>query len=262
LKGIKMAVKKNEDEKVKAQALKLCESVDTIKVVDHVGYEKASDFLGLLKENRKVIVQHFKDMKANAHKTWKSIVAKENEYTAPIDAVESKVKKLMIVFVNEQNEIKRLAEQKALKEAQAKEQKERERLAKVAQKARDKADELLKQGNEDKAQALIEKAEEAEEKKEEVYSEPVAVANSVSKTTKTGSTTTSTSKKLEITLPEAEGEIKAFCKAVAEGTIPTNCIKFSLKEITSWAKAWNKTGRVCGLVIRETSGIIINKRKS
>lgn len=231
------------EDQIKETALTLCESASNVVVQDQGGYEKASMFLKAIKDGKKIIVDFFAPMKEATNKAHKSVCEKEKNELTPINNAEKRVKSLMIDYVNEQEKLRREEERRANAIAEKEAEKERLKLEKQAEKA-------LNKGNTEKAEEKLEQAE-------NVYVEPVAVAPTVSKTTRLDSGTVSTRKDVEVILPESEQGIKELCRAIADGNVPVTCVKFSPGRLKVWAKDWKKVGKVFGLTIKETSGIIV-----
>lgn len=118
-------------------------------------YSAATKAVQAIKAERKKIVGFFAESKANAHATWKSIVAQEKSFTSQLDAVESKIKKLMSSFVMEQNRIRQAEQNRLRLEAEAKAKKEQERLLAEAKEAEES-------GDTEKAEEVLLKAFETE----------------------------------------------------------------------------------------------------
>lgn len=147
-----------EDNKSKALA---------IKVTNDIELHEASDFLTGIKKTMREVEDFFNPMVEAAHKAHKEVCDKRNLFLKPLKDCEAFIKGRMGQYQIEQDRKRREAQEKAEAEAREKEQREREKLLKKAQEEEAK-------GNADKAEALLEKAE-------EVYVAPKPVEVAVSR---------------------------------------------------------------------------------
>lgn len=129
-----------------------------LPIRSHEQYVEVANGLKAVKDFQQEVTEFFKDMKDRAHKTWKSIVAKEKETLALPNEWERECKSALAAWDTEQERL-RLEEQRRLEAAARKEEEER-RMAEAAALEQ----EALEEGDESKlaeAQQLIEEPVEA-----------------------------------------------------------------------------------------------------
>jgi len=130
-----------EIETIKQQVNPVLVQERSIAVTSAEGYGLAAEFLKEVKAAQKKVIGFFgprsdKDIgiKAKAHEAWKSIVALEKSFLDPLKNAETSVKQKMLGYQRQENR-KAAAEQARLQaEADARAEKERERLLKEAAK--------------------------------------------------------------------------------------------------------------------------------
>ena len=105
-----------------------------------------------VKERRCAIVAFFADTKQKAHAAWKAIVSQESSFTDKLDAVESSVKRAVLVFDRAQEQQRSEEQGRLQKTANEAAQRERDRLAKEAERLKTPA---LKQERLAMAQAVV-----------------------------------------------------------------------------------------------------------
>ena len=105
-----------------------------------------------VKERRCGIVAFFADTKQKAHTAWKAIVSQESSFTDTLDAVESSVKRAVLVFDRAQEQQRSEEQGRLQKAANEAAQRERDRLAKEAERLKTPA---LKQERLAMAQAVV-----------------------------------------------------------------------------------------------------------
>jgi len=229
------------ENQLKGQAVSLRESAQSIAVTDEKSYLFAGQFAKDIKDCKSKILDYFKPLKEAAHKAHKTITQREAEEIKPLDEADTIVRKGISDYLNEQERIRKETQRKAEAEAAEAARIEQEKILKQAVKAEEK-------GNTEKAESLIEKAE-------NIYFQPVIIPSIIQKTTKleTGGGIT---RKTEIEV-EIYNEIN-FLKAITVGKVPLAAIEFKLGVIKSWVKTMKiKHGEIPGLLIKETSGVSI-----
>lgn len=172
-------------------------------------YQLVSENIIKAKDARKMVVDHFKDMKTKAHEAWKTICGKEKEYLDPIDDFIKAENKKVSVYLTEQDRIKREAQRKADEERQKQEQAEREKLLARAEKAAAK-------GKEEKAAELAQAAE-------EVYVAPTIVESEVEQTTRTDVGTASQMRDINVTITDPF----KILQAVVDKKLPVGIVTIS-----------------------------------
>lgn len=206
-------------EKYKAEADNLSAIAASIIVVDQNSYLSAGEFGKSLKLLRNKITDYFKPLKEAAHKAHKAITQKEAEELSPIDDADDIVRQAVTAYLNEQARLQRVEQARLDAEAKKAADAERERLLKQAVKADEK-------GNAEKAEALIEKAE-------QVYVEPVFALPTVAKTVKTTAGNMTAVKDIKVTVIDK----KAFAAAIGAGLIPITCFEEKAGVLKSWVKS-------------------------
>lgn len=225
-----------EERELEQQALTLKDQALAVRVVDQATYGKAGEFAKDLRTMKKNILDFFGPIKKSAHETWKSICAKENEAVKPIDEADAHVRKAMNAYINEQERLRR--EEQARLEAI-----ERER-------ARKEQEALLKKAAEAEAKGKVEKAEELLERAEDVYEKPVHV-EPVAAPVHTNTATVGAQKDLHVEVTD----LKAFiAELVAQNS---NAFDALLTVKASALKAWAKTNG-----IKKFKGLHIEERLS
>ena len=92
------------------------EKANKIVIANNEDYIAASEFIKEVKAQQKVIIEHFADMKLQAHNAHKAICDKEAQYLKPLKAVETEIKNLMGKYLTEQEKLKLEAEKRLREE--------------------------------------------------------------------------------------------------------------------------------------------------
>ena len=124
-----------------------------ISTQDH--YEKANEFLRAVKGLQKEIHSTFDPIVEAAHRTHKEATSKRKEHLDPVIGAEGIVKDKMIAYSDEQERLRQEEQRKIDAKARIEEEKKRKELEERAKK-------WAAKGNEVKAEALQEQAEEIE----------------------------------------------------------------------------------------------------
>lgn len=138
---------------VKAEVTGLVQVAEKYIVKTQGQLESAGQELLRIKNIRKQVDELFDPVIKQAHKAHKEAVASKKKLTDPLDQAERKVKGAISTYTLEQERIARAEQDRLRQEAEEKARKERERIEAQALKA-------MSQGKEEKAEALLERAEE------------------------------------------------------------------------------------------------------
>lgn len=203
---------------LKQKAMTLVAAAKELQVTDQTSMEMANDFVIKTRTGKKGVVGFFKDMKQNAHTAWKTICNKEKGITDVFDQADAIASKKVIVYRNEERRKAEEAQRKADQERLNREQKERDKLLKQAEKAEAK-------GNTEKAELLADQAAEVHE--------PAAVAEpAVKKTEVSGAGTVSGIEDWDVQILST----MAVIQAVAAGDLPEHVVSVSVPQVKKYAK--------------------------
>lgn len=139
-------------EVVKEQVTGLVQVAQTYSVKTQEHLDLAGQELVRIKTVRKQVDELFDPVIKQAHKAHKEAVASKKKLTDPLDTAEKQIKSAIGQYTLEQERKAHEEQEKLRIAAEEKARKERERLEAQAMKAIDK-------GNEEKAEALLERAE-------------------------------------------------------------------------------------------------------
>lgn len=219
----------------------LIAEIRSMQVTTPDEYILAGEYLSKIKEKIKAIRVYFKGNVDKAKASYESAKKLRDDALLPYEQADEHLRMIGEKYINLQECIRKEAEAKAQREAEAKAKAERERIIAQAEKA-------IEKGNDGKAEALLEKAE-------QVYATPVFVAPVVEKTVKFeggGSATQSKDIVIEIT------DMTLLIKACADGKVPVTVFAVKQQVLKSWVKAAGiKNGRVPGLIIKDNIGMRI-----
>lgn len=187
-------------------AVSLKDQATAMKVVDVAGYTAAGELGKSLKELEKKVVYYFKPLKETAFAAHKAITAKESEELKPIKEAVQILRDSMNAYRREQERIRQEEERKARLAAEEDARKEREKLEAQALKA-------IEKGKEEKAEDLLERAE-------NVYVAPVTVAPTVAKTVQTSAGNITQAVETRITVTDLKAFISELVKS-NPGALPS-----------------------------------------
>lgn len=139
-------------EVVKAEVTGLAQVAQTYTVKTQQQLDSAGQELVRIKTVRKQVDDLFDPIVKQAHAAHKEAVASKKKLTDPLDSAERQIKLAISQYAIEQERKAREEQARIRAEAEERARKERERLEAQALKA-------IEQGKEEKAEALIEKAE-------------------------------------------------------------------------------------------------------
>lgn len=184
----------------------------------------AQEVLKGIKAKQKRVIEFFEPMKSQAHQAWKQVCASEGEVLKPLQAAESVLKTKVITYTQEEERRRLEAARKAEAERLEKERREREKLEAQAAKA-------AAEGRTEKAEALLEKAENVTVlPKVEIQPEIKAEGTAIRKVWKG-----------EVT------DLAVLIKAITEGKAPITLIQANQVAVNNFAKAMKGAVEVPGL---------------
>jgi hypothetical protein len=192
--------------------------VAAIVVQDKASYELAGNMIFQLDTFKKQIEEYWFDPVQKALQAHKALVAKRDEMLNPIKARRTILTQKMSVWSTEDDRKRRIEQARLDAERRAAEEKERARLAKLAEKAEAK-------GQEEKAEALREKAE-------DVFIPQAIVQPEVEKSVKTDSGTITQTKDIVI---EITDELEVI-KAIASELLPIGIVTISNSKLKAAVK--------------------------
>ena len=202
-----------DEKELKQELMVLEQETKSLRITDKASFEIGSEITIKLKDKRKMIVDYWKTPKDMAFQAHKEITRKEKEMLDPIDDKLKFLSREATAFLTEQERVRREEQRRVDEARRAAEQKERERLAKLAEKAEAK-------GQDEKADALREKID-------EVFIAPVVVVPEVEKTSRLESGTVSQRKETVVTIT-SELEI---IKCIASGRLPIGIITINQSKL-------------------------------
>ena len=121
-------------DEIEKRTLSFVERAKAVEITDQVTYNVAVRCLDVATRLEKEIVDHHKDMKADAHKTWKTICSAEKKLLDPVLEAKAVVRKSIATWDEEQERIRREEERKALDAHREEEERLRQELASQAAK--------------------------------------------------------------------------------------------------------------------------------
>lgn len=228
----------SQETEIEMKTLTLYEKATTLVIRDQESYTAAGEVGKALKTLEKEIIDYFEPLRVNAKAAYDSVLEKKNSELGPVKEAMDAVRKIMNDYIQEQERIRQEQERKARAEAEEAARKEKERLERQALAAMEK-------GKEEKAESLMEKAE-------NVYAAPVTVAPVVAKTVATSNGNIVQAKELKITVVNQA----AFLKALLEnnpGAVAA-IIKIGDGPLKSFIKS-NGFDKYPGLIIEQTVGV-------
>ncbi len=239
----------NKLEIIETQTNNFLDDLTTFKIIDKESFDNAALHLETIGSMRKIITAYWAPLKQSAFDTKKAasealrnVKDKEEECLLRSEKADAHIRKLRLTFKTEQDEIDKVAKEKAEVEAERAAKKEADKLLKKADKAPDTATE----------EKLIEKAD-------EVKVAPTFVPKTIKKSERTESGT------LNTFVPVVEIEvhdIKSICEMIGRGELPVNCVTVSEAKIKAWAKAFDKpAGMYDGFNLSMTEKERITSRK-
>lgn len=206
---------------LKQETTGLMQIVEQTKITTVAEYNSADKLFQGIKALQKKITDYFEPLRAAAYKTYTEINDRKKAELKPVDAAYSKLGGMMAIWRMEQERIRQEAQRKADAEAAERQRKEQEKLLARAQKA--------------EAAGKTEKAAELAEQAASHFVPANLVPETVAKTTKTESGSTTWIPDLEVTL-NLDCEIEV-AKAIVEGKLPATVIEVLPGKVKKWAVA-------------------------
>ncbi len=238
----------NEIEVVRQEVLPIPAQAKMIVVKDQVSLGKANDFFLVIRALKKKIAEVFdpmeeaaKEAKRKADDSRKTIVAQREKIEAPLKEGEAYLSSQIIDYKREQDRI-RAEEQEILRQKAIKEEMERRKAEEEARMTQAAALEAV--GAKEEAEALVAETIEEIEKPIEVYVPPPATP----RIDLTGASI-KTYWSAEIT------DLKALCRAVAEGKAPVGCVEPNMTVLNAQARALKKEMNIPGVRPVSTSSM-------
>lgn len=224
------------EKELESSALTLKEQAASMVINDLTSFASAGELGKNIKELRAKIVEYFKPIKEAAHQAHKAITAKESSELKPVDEAIAILRDTMNAFTREQERIRQEEERKRQKEEEEKAEKERQKLLAQAIKAEEK-------GKDEKAEELLEQAE-------NIYVAPVTVAPTIAKTvaTASGNVTQAVDYIISVT------DIKAFIAALVAKNIAPTMLEVKQAPLKAWVKA-NGLDQFPGISINKTTSV-------
>lgn len=145
---------RTSEAELEREILPIVKRVDALAIIKtNEQYIEASEFLKVIGKAKKRIAEYWKPMIEKAHALHKELCQKRKVFDDQVDLAERACKNAITAYDTVQERIRQEAERKAQERARIEEEKRRKVLEERAAKAKEK-------GDEDKAEKLIEQAEE------------------------------------------------------------------------------------------------------
>lgn len=130
---------------LETKALDIASQAKTLVIRDPLTFQKAGDFLRLIKGMSQEVASFFEPLKKKAHEAHKALTTAEKEKLAPLVDAETHLKRGMAAWQEEEEKRRREEERRLQEEARKKAEEERLALAVQAEESGDvaSAEELL-----------------------------------------------------------------------------------------------------------------------
>lgn len=232
------------DESELKQEIQTIDARGSALVIDSADkYVEAGSMVIALDELIKRINTYWEEPIKKAYETHRALTAKRGEMLKPVEGRRANLKSLISRYLTAQ-ENKRKEEQRKADEARRKaEEAEREKLLARAAKADER-------GNQEKAEALLNQAE-------DVYIPPVIVAAEIEKTTRTDAGTITEKRDIQIRITDT----KSVLKAVIDGIIPPTVININETKLKQFIKI-SGIEKLAGVEITEIMLAQFRKREA
>ncbi len=239
----------NALERIETGVNNFLDDLTSFKITNKEDFDVAALHLETITSMKKIITAYWEpliksafDTKKSASEALRNVKDKQEECLARSGKADVHIRKLRLTFKTEQDEIDRIAKEKAEALAEKEAKKEADKLLKKAEKTADPVNE----------ERLIEKAD-------EVKVTPTFVPKTIKKSERTASGT------LNTFIPVVEVEIhdiKSICGMIFREELPVNCVTVSEAKIKAWAKAFDKpAGMYDGFNVSKTEKERITSRK-
>ncbi len=214
---------------VETKALSVIDQAKDVVVTDAATYTSAGILWKSIGEMIKEVKETFDPICEAAHQAHKKATEKRAKYLDPLTAAQKSVKQLMSAYDLEQERI-RQAEQRRLEEEARKAEEERRLQEAIEAEEEAKRNGATVEEAAQEAQAIIE---------EPVYVPPVVLPKATPKLQ--GGPVYREVWSAQVT------DIKALCKAVAEGRASTECVMANMPVLNKMATALKNTMNVPGV---------------
>lgn len=221
-----------KEKEIKQEIVQAQSKVDVIKIQSPEDVGIAGSIVIDLENLAKRIQNYWDEPIKKAHEAHKSLTKKRAEMLRPVEEKKNILRRKISAYLTEQDRIRREKQRKLDEERELKEQKERDKLQKAAEKAKEK-------GNYEKADDLIEQAE-------NVNIIPTIIEPSVKKTTRLETGTMSSKKDLQIRIED----IKKVLSAVVSGILPVSVVQINETKLKQAIKL-NGITKLDGCVIED-----------
>lgn len=196
----------------------MAREADELAITSELTYRAATSFLLGVKDLQKEILEFFSPLKSRAHAAWKGLCAAETAKVSPLLDVERTIKHRMLGYETEQRRI--AAEKEAILRAEARKIEEDARLKEAMR--------LESQGHKREAERVIEAP---------IFTPPIKVAPP-------------TPQVQGISFRETWGcevdDLRALCRAIADGSVPTSYVTASMPALNQRARADKESFAVPG----------------
>lgn len=230
----------NQESEIENETLSLYEKSTSLVVRDQDTYTQAGELGKGIKALIAKITEYHEPLRLAAKATYDAVLKRKNDDLAPCSEALEIVRGNMNKYAQEQERIRQEEERKARAIAEENARKEREKLEAQALSA-------MQKGKDEKAESLMEKAE-------NVYVAPVTTASTLDKTIRTDSGTISQAKEIKVTVVD----MVAFLKALIENNpgAVASIVKIGDGPLKSFVKT-NGIDKYAGLRVERTVGVRI-----
>jgi hypothetical protein len=199
------------EQELQTQAMTVVQQAHTIVVVDQPSYDSAASLLlEVIKPMRKKMADYWTPLKETAYRSYKQILDKYGEMDKPMELAEAQVKAALSKFTQEQERIRQVEQRRAQEEAERLEREEKEKHALEA----------IDAGvSEEQIEAML-------------SAPPTAVAPVIGNTYQAAAGIS--------TRENWQGDcfdLKALCRAIGAGKVPTTYVVVNQAAINARAKA-------------------------
>jgi len=226
------------EKELQTSALTLKEEATALKVVSLPTYQAAGELGKSLKDLEKKIIDYHKPIKQDIDALKKKALDREKSDLVPVQEAIQILRDSMNAWQREEERKRQEEERKARIAAEEVARKERERLEAQALKA-------LEKGKEEKAEELLERAE-------DVYVAPVTVAPTVAKTVATAAGNITQAKEINVTVTDMLAFVTELVKS-NPGAI-SSILDVKVSGLKAFVKS-NGLERYAGLNIVKTTGV-------
>lgn len=227
------------------QTTALVAQAQTLVITNDDEYNNSMTIIHQCRDGRKIVEDKLNPTKEAAHKAWKSITALMADMIKPYDDAELIVKDKRNAYRLDQEKARLEAEAAARRQREAEEKRKRDEEAAVLKAAQEaeaealrKAEEAKAAGDTEKAQAIIDEGIAKVEAMIEQHVEQVPTIPEIPAMI------------IPNTAPKQEGsavswdwelnrnvDMKALCRAVADGKAPLSAIEVKLPALKRWHEA-------------------------